>query len=471
MPAPKERTPIFVATIRLKTDSKEEKQLLVLSDCGRQLYNACLGECLKRLRTIQRTDLYKETIKLSKTSKMDIEKRKANFKYLNEKYGFLDYSIQSFGTKAKNDSKFIAVHLGTHVCQKISTRAFKAVQKYAFKQAKKVRFKPKGEFVSLEGKNNKTFLTYSNGYVFVGKNLTLKCLIDPKDKWMQYALKQEIKFCRIIKKEVKGKNRFYVQLILEGYPYRKYELGKEEVGLDIGPSTIAIVGESKAELKEFCEEVVLLDQEIRRINRKMDRQRRATNPNSYENNGVVKKGKKQWIYSNRYKKTRSEHRELERKIKEVRKHLHGRDTNQILQLAFSILTEKLPYKAFQKLYGKSIGKKAPSKFLNILKRKVLSQGGEFREFPTCSTKLSQTCHCGMVKKKPLKERWHKCECGVVAQRDLYSAFLARFVTKSNRLDIEKAKKDWVQLSVVLDDCVSNLEKLKSERKLISTFGI
>lgn len=471
MAAPKERTPSFVATIRLKTNSKEEKQLLVLSECGRQLYNACLGECLKRLKTIQGTDLYKETIQLLKPSKEDIEKRKANFKYLNEKYGFSDYSIQSFGTKTKNDSKFIAEHLGTHVCQKISTRAFKSAQKYAYKQAKKVRFKRKGEFVSLEGKNNQTFLTYSNGYVFVGKNLTLKCLIDPKDKWMQHALKQKIKFCRIIKKEVKGKNRFYVQLILQGYPYRKYEMGSEKIGLDIGPSTIAIVGESKAELKEFCEEVVLLDKEKRRINLKMDRQRRVNNPNNYENSGVVKKRKKKWIYSNRYIKTRSEHREMERKIKDIRKQLHGRDTNQILQLTSSIQTEKLSYKAFQKLYGKSIGRKAPSKFLNILKRKVQSLGGEFREFPTCSTKLSQTCHCGIIKKKPLKERWHKCECGVVSQRDLYSAFLARYVTKSNRVEIEKAKKDWAQISVLLDECVSKLEKMKSEKKLISTFGI
>ncbi|MFJ5762225.1 zinc ribbon domain-containing protein [Neobacillus sp. NPDC093182] len=341
----------------------------------------------------------------------------------------------------------------------------------AFKKAKKVKFKRKGEFVSLEGKNNKTFLTYSNGYVFVGKNLSLKCLFDPKDKWIQDALKHRIKYCRIIKKEAKGKNRFYVQLILEGHPYHKYEIGKDKIGLDVGPSTIAIVGESKAELKEFCEEVVTIDKENRRINRKMDRQRRANNPNNYQRNGVVKKGKKKWVNSKRYIKTRSKHRELERKMKEVRKQFHGRDTNQILQQASSIQTEKLSYKAFQKMFGKSIARKAPSMFLKMLKRKVIAQGGTFQEFATYSTKLSQTCHCGAIKKKRLKDRWHICECGVHAQRDLYSAFLARYVSKSDRVDIQKAEKDRLQISSVLNECILKLENRKSERKYISTFGL
>lgn len=471
MAASKERTPSFIATIRLKTNMKHEKHLLMLSDCGRQFYNACLGESLKRLKAIQNTELYKETIRLSKTSETDIEKRRANFKYLNETFRFTDYSIQSFGTKTKNASKFIADHLGTHVCQKLSTRAFKAVQKFAFKKANNVKFKRKGEFVSLEGKNNKTFLTYSNGFVFIGKYLSLKCLIDPKDKWMKYALKQRLKYCRIIKKEVKGKNRFYVQLILEGHPYHKYEIGKEEIGLDVGPSTIAIVSNSKAELKEFLEEVVTIDKEKRRINRKMERQRRANNPKNYQSNGVLKKGKKKWVNSKKYIKTRSKHRELERKMKAVRKHLHGRDTNQILQLASSIQTEKLSYTAFQKMFGKSIARKAPSMFLKMLKRKVISQGGTYREFQTYSTRLSQTCHCGVIKKKRLKDRWHICECGVHAQRDLYSAFLARYVSKSDHVDIQRAEKDWFQISSILNECILMLKNSKSERKFISTFGL
>lgn len=158
-------------------------------------------------------------------------------------------------------------------------------------------------------------------------------------------------------------------------------------------------------------------------------------------------------------------------MKEVRKQLHGRDTNKIFQQASSIQTEKLSYKAFQKMFGKSIARKAPSMFLRMLKRKVESQGGRFREFPTYSTKLSQTCQCGIIKKKRLKDRWHICACGVYAQRDLYSAYLARYVTKSNQVDILKAEKDWFHLSNVLDKCISNLKNKKSERKFISTFGI
>ena len=96
----------------------------------------------------------------------------------------------------------------------------------------------------------------------------------------------------------------------------------------------------------------------------------------------------------------------------MRKQLHGRDTNLILQLASSIKTEKLSYKAFQKMFGKSIARKAPSKFLKMLKQKIESQGGEFREFPT--TLQNYLRPVTVMQKKTLKERWHTCECGVVA---------------------------------------------------------
>jgi hypothetical protein len=461
-------TDTFIATIRLRTNKQKVKKLLVLSECGLKLYNAVLAEALKRLKKIQNTHLYKETIKLSKTNPEDKEKRKQNFKYLNETFGFTNSSLQTFGTKTKNDSKFIAEHLGTHVCQKISTRAFKAVQKLAFKKAKKVNFKKRGEFISLEGKNNETFLTYSNGYAFVG-NLTLKCLIDPKDKWMQHALKHRVKYCRLISKTVKGKQKFYIQLALEGKPYQKYQLGTEETGLDIGPSSIAIVSDTSAELKAFCEEINYLDKEKRRHQRKMERQRRSNNPNNYNENGTIKKGKKTWVLSNRYKKTKSLVQEYERKIAEKRKTLHGRDINSIVQRSNVVKSEKLSYKTFQKLFGKSVGRSAPSQFITRLEKRMNAYGGTYQNISTYKTKLSQTCHCGTVKKKKLSERIHNCPCGVRAQRDLYSAFLAKCVTKSGSLSFKKAKKEWNNVSALLEECVETLKN--SNQKKLSSFGI
>ena len=75
-----------------------------------------------------------------------------------------------------------------------------------------------------------------------------------------------------------------------------------------------------------------------------------------------------------------------------------------------------------------MGLRAPGMFIDLLKRTVARTGGTLAEVPTHTTKLSQFCHgCGQFISKPLGQRWHSCACGVSAQRDLYSAFLAAFL--------------------------------------------
>jgi len=64
------------------------------------------------------------------------------------------------------------------------------------------------------------------------------------------------------------------------------------VGLDIGPSTIAVVGDHTAALVQFCDTVVQPWKEIRRLHRAMDRSRLATNPQCFNTDGTWKKGKR-----------------------------------------------------------------------------------------------------------------------------------------------------------------------------------
>ena len=109
-------------------------------------------------------------------------------------------------------------------------------------------------------------------------------------------------------------------------------------------------------------------------------------------------------------------------------------------------------------FGKSVGFRAPGLFVNMLRCKAESAGGEVIEFNPRTTALSQACHCGSRQKKSLKERWHKCEmCGTTSQRDLYSAFLARFV-KDNRLDTSQATKAWASAGIRLEQAVSSLNE-------------
>ena len=231
-------------------------------------------------------------------------------------------------------------------------------------------------------------------------------------------------------------NRYFVQLILEGRAFVKpkhEQVGTDTVGLDIGPQTLALVGrEEAADLVTFCQELAPNAKKKRRLQRKMDRQRRANNPDNYDQQGRVKKGGKKrlpWKESKRYKATRRRHAHTERRLAAHRKSLHGKLAHRIVEVGSTITIEKTSFKAWQKQYGRSIGLRAPGMFVAHLARIVAKTGGSLREVSAYQTKLSQYCHhCRQYRKKPRSERWHQCPCGCgPVQRDLYSAFLLAYL--------------------------------------------
>ena len=485
-------TPSFVLELPLEVNPSQESIILTRLEAGRQILNACIGESLRRLNLMKQSKEYQRIVRLPNKEKK--ERTKA-FKELNKKFKFTDADLQHYAIEIRQS--WIGDHIGTHIAQKLATRAFRAVQKKALRKSKNVRFKGKNQFDTLEGKTNKQNLIFDvDNNILKWADLELPVTISKKNEKenkknkkeiIEYGLQHRTKFCRLVRRKLDGKSRFYVQLILEGIPYHdnddnddpKKVFGKEEIGLDIGPSTIAIVGDTKAELKEFCSDLIPKQKEKRILQRKLDRSRRANNPDNYNENGTIKKGKKKWKKSNRYKNVRSKLSELDRKTVAHRKSLHGHDQNIILSQGVEIKAEKINYKWLQKLYGKSILMRAPGMFINGLKNKAENAGGHLIEFPTFDTKLSQACHkCGKYVKKPLNQRWHTC-CGLDVQRDLYSAFLAKCIEsdgdeKGNMkyaLDMAKAEKLWQGLEQVLSDAVSRAKQSTSRRKIPASFGL
>ena len=110
-------------------------------------------------------------------------------------------------------------------------------------------------------------------------------------------------------------------------------------------------------------------------------------------------------------------------------------------------------------------------FVEILRRKAENAGGNLYEFSTVKTCLSQMCICGNKKKKKLSTRWHRCNCGVKAQRDLFSAYLARYV-EEDVFNISNALNDYRSgANSLLEQAMLKIAQTMQGRIVPSSFGI
>jgi hypothetical protein len=441
------KTPTFLLELPLAVDPGQGRRLRAHFEAARALYNALLGEALARLHRMWADPAWQAARAIPKTQKQE---RAAAFSQLRQAYGFSEYDLHEFAKHA--NCTWVADHIDAVTAQTLATRAYQAVNRVCLGKAKKVRFRSKGRGLdSIEGKRNDTGLRFvlqppeegNQGWLVWGKD-RIPAIIDWHDPVVKYGLDHRIKYARLIRRKASSPKaqgadcqgyRYYVQLALAGTPYQKLKNmpGHEVIGLDLGPSTLAIVPrEGEARLVPLCQELRPNARKKRRLERKLDRQRRANNPQNYDEKGRVKKhGKRRltWKNSKGYLAMKRRLAHHERKLAAHRKSLHGRLVNEIIRTGNDIRIEKVSYKGWQKQYGKSVGMRAPGMLIEHLRRTVAKTGGILHEFPTRTTKLSRYCHgCRTYAKKALSERFHICSCGIgPVQRDLYSAFLAAYL--------------------------------------------
>src|SRR5574344_716923 len=91
---------------------------------------------------------------------------------------------------------------------------------------------------------------------------------------------------------------YYVQIVFKGNPpvkvdkqtgEIKHSMGSGDVGIDIGISTIAIASQTDVKILELADKVQNIENQKRLIQRKMDRSKRAMNPNNFNEDGTIKK--------------------------------------------------------------------------------------------------------------------------------------------------------------------------------------
>ncbi|MCC0633922.1 hypothetical protein KGF48_15920 [Clostridioides sp. ZZV15-6388] len=292
----------YILTLQLKTEKFQEDIICNIFDKYRKVYNSCLSELFKRYNHMIESKEYQANCKYKGKHRNRI------FSDINKKYNLTEYSLHNF---VKPICKYYKLH--SAISQKIATRCFNAFSKYIYHQAKQVNYIRYNELTSIEGKQNSTGISYKDGIIKFNK-MTIPVIIKNNDNYAQRAIQDKIKYCRILKKEIKGKTKWYVQLVLEGSQPKKTtnqgeikgQIGLGNVGIDIGTQTIAISSKCDVKLLELAPNVNNIYRQLKLIQRKMDRSKRATNPNKFNDNGTIKQGNRdKWIFSNHYIKLKT----------------------------------------------------------------------------------------------------------------------------------------------------------------------
>ena len=346
-------------------------------------------------------------------------------------------------------------------------------------------------------------------------------------EYEMYALKGGLSSVRIIiisREFIRGRYKYYLQLTIKGEkPQKNRTLGKGTVGIDVGPSTIAVSSLQGVLLDKLADKCDDIERDLWHINRKMDRSKRATNPDFFNKDGTYIKRKKgerrKWHFSNRYNGLKLERRELYRKQAAIRKQQHIDMANALLLQGDDFIVENNPIDSWAKRaketkkdkngknrckrrFGKSIAHHAPAMFVSILQNKVRSLGGKFHkveiknaatqfDFTNLKNKVCQYADgeyvdipplvaCtqfdftnGEFTKHELNERTVTLSNGRTHQRDMLSAFnLQHLRTNSEELkdyDIEQMEADYPVFCKLEEKGIAQFKKKRQQERDVAYF--
>jgi hypothetical protein len=478
----------YCVTFPLITEKYQETILNKRFEISRQLYNAVLSKAYKRYKSMIETKKYRQL--KEQINNANEKEKKLLYKQLNEMYKQYRLNEYSLHEDIQEMQHHFSENIDSFTAQKIATRVWSAFEDLLFGDGEIVHFKKYGELDSLEGKSNKTGIRFKDGFL-IWNGLKISVKIDYNNPYEYQALKDEICYCRIKRRFIKGKYKYYLQIVFKGVPPMKINkdgevkrhIGNGTVGLDIGTQTIAIVSSVDVKLLELADRVNNIEKEKRRILRYMDRSRRANNPDNFNEDGTIKKGKLKWVKSNRYIKAQNKLRELYRKQADVREYQHQLLSNYILSLGNKIKVEEMNFKGLQKRskktekndkgkfkrkkrFGKSLANKAPAKLLTILDNKLKYFGEKLIKVNTKEVKASQYNHLNCrYNKKKLSQRWNDLN-GIKIQRDLYSAFLIQHVNDDLcNINQEECKRDFERFKILHDKEIERLNNSEVRQAL------
>ena len=500
-----------ILVVETDMSSFDIQKVVFLSDRIRKAGNELVGLVKKNYDQLMRTKKYRKLLKLYRSTD-DKKKHKHLANQLNEMqkqynvtWDYCRTSMIPIGKKYSVDAVF-ALAKAEDIWRGIEKCLYgngNTIHFSKYEDLPYIRAKQINRGIPMSVKNNK--LQFKLGKSTFGIKVNDRFQTDEVNAVLDYLAEPEIidnnaiqtlldeAYCidtyrpcyvTLVPKFIRGKYRVYLHLTIEGKAKPKYDrfgnprhkFGKGIIGADIGIQTVAYTSDTEIGLKNLSERgnSIQKSERLERLYyRAMDRSRRATNPQNYNDDGTIKKGCKYWKYSSHYKKLKAKHQELCR-INAINRQLAiNEDANHLRSLGDTFVTEpknasKLMRRTKEttknnkgkfnrkKRFGKSIKNRCPSGFQTIIEKKFKVTGGTYIEVPN-NYRASQYDHTAddYIKKK-LSDRLYKLQDGTEVQRDWYSSFLLYCYDYETK-DIDKEK------------CITDFEKQYNKEKALITW--
>lgn len=420
-------------------------------------YNEALSFGLRRFRALKQNQMYQELLERRRVDEDRQKKYDQTLFELLKSYDLTEFGLSTHLGRQRKKLGSLYKQLNSGELQVIAGRAYKALEKVLFYRVKPnhLRFRSKYDLnVSYCNRVNTTgtrlIPSDRKGVAYRLYLHKVSTFVDIPVKafstyqQMSLSRSEKIKYVQIIRKTIRGKKVYYLQIVCEGTPPAKINRGEGVIGIDPGISTVAYAAPNKVALVDLIPRGIAQKEKLLKVlDRRIERSRRVNNPDCFHADGTIKKSCHFKRMSNRALRLVNRRKKSYRSLSEERKKLQGQLINQVVSNASVIKMEELNVKGLQKRakdlridpktnrpfskkrFGKSIFRAAPSAFREALKTRAVQLGIEVIMISPKEVKPSQYNHISQTfEKKPLSTRIFDLspECTSL-QRDLYSAFL------------------------------------------------
>ena len=507
-------------TVRFQLDlSTSEKRYLSKSFFyANQMHNQLVRYATNRLNALFHDEEYmearrtygKDGFSKKKVSELSASEKKVKKELvitMNNKQKEYEVTKNSLYKFVSKEQKKYKNYINSHQAQAEANAVYNGVEKILFEDGRYLHYRRYNSFDCIKQKCAATGVRFPRWDAICFMKHYYKVRI-PKNEYIQNIissvdLKEDVVYSFLKRIEFNSGFKYYVVITLRGDAPKRIKLsedGGHRTGVDFGTSTIATVSNNEVHLEELAPDSVQYEKEIRHKQNLVDASMRKHNPENYNKNGTVKKGKHKWKTTKRCRRLKRQIRVLYRKQTAYVKTSHHTFINRVVQNTSEFILEPMNFKALQKRsknaewqneatpvtqkdgsskmvrkykrkkrYGHSIKNRSPGLMQANLKTKATQYGIPYYEIDIHQYRASQLHHdTGEYIKPALSERFKTIE-GYKVQRDLYSAFLICHTDDTlTAPDFKACNLDFPHFIKMQDTLILNMKKCGHTMK--SCFG-